>query len=419
MKSNRSYVRASWAVLGAAITVAAANCGQDPGSQFPVGSPCHDVYRDACGAACSVDGDCLAGLYCNNGECYADCVPGGNQCPANATCSDNGRCAVDTSSGGGTLTSGAGGGSGGSCGAVEITFAPQTPSVVLLIDQSGSMTASFNGQARWDVVYDALMNPVDGVVKQLESTVRFALSLYTESGAPSCPELVELMPPALNNHAAIDAIYAPEQPVNNTPTGESLAAVANELAAFTEPGPKLIILATDGDPDRCADPDGHDQISKDLATVAAQAAFAQDIETVIIAVGDQVSLNHQQDMANAGSGKPVPATFPCDPVADPQNCAPTYQPATKQALVDAFLNIINGKRTCVFTLDGAVLPGKECDGTVTINGTEIPCNDPNGWQLNSPTEIEFVGAACDTIMNDPTVDIAASFPCESIAEPPK
>jgi hypothetical protein len=337
-------------------------------------------------------------------------------------CDASGHCSVDDGSGGGFVTTSSGGTSTGgspSCGDVVINFEKVTPNVVVLIDQSGSMTASFNGQPRWDVVYDVLMNPVDGVVKQLEGEVRFGLALYSETSAPTCPELVEVMPPALNNYSAIDAVYAPEQPASDTPTGESLSAVANELASFQESGPKLIILATDGDPDRCANPDGHDQISKDLSTAAAEAAYAQNIETVIVAVGDEVSAQHQQDMANAGSGKPVPATYPCDPVTDPMTCAPTYQPTTKQDLVDAFVAIINGKRTCVFTLNGSVQPGKECDGTVTLNGMEIPCNDPNGWQLNSPTEIEFVGSACDTIMNDPNVTVEATFPCESILEPPK
>ena len=35
----------------------------------------------------------------------------------------------------------------------------------LLIDQSGSMNADFNGQTRWDALRDSLMDPQDGVVK--------------------------------------------------------------------------------------------------------------------------------------------------------------------------------------------------------------------------------------------------------------
>ena len=51
-------------------------------------------------------------------------------------------------------------------------------------------------------------------------------------------------------------------------------------------------------------------------------------------------------MANAGQGLPVPA-----PAA---NCGPV-----------------------------TVIPGKECEGEVQINGVVIPCNDPDGWQLSS------------------------------------
>jgi hypothetical protein len=258
------------------------------------------------------------------------------------------------------------------------------------------------------------MDPGTGVVKSLESTVRFGLVLYTwDSGA--CPNLVEIMPPALNAHASIDAVYSTQVPINNTPTGDSIAAITPEILAFAEPGPKLLILATDGDPDRCEDPDGHDDVSKQEVIDAVTTLHGSQVETVIIAVGDQVSDLHQQDVANAGKGFPVPAANPCN---DPMTCAPTYEPANQAELVAALTDIINGKRTCVFTLNGAVIPGKECDGTVIVNGQSIPCNDPNGWKLNTPTEIEFVGATCDLILNAPMVDGSASFPCESIADPP-
>jgi hypothetical protein len=262
------------------------------------------------------------------------------------------------------------------------------------------------------------MDPAGGVVKSLESTVRFGMALYTFGGGPTCPELVEVNPPALNNHAALDGVYSQQGPASNTPTGDSITAVTPQMVAFAEPGPKLIILATDGDPDRCENPDGHDQTSKNEATAAAQAAYAQGIEMVIIAVGDEVSNIHQQDMANAGKGLPVPANNPCDQAADPANCAKTYEPATKQEMIDAFNEIILGQRTCVFSLDGQVVAGKECEGTVVVNGQAVPCNDPDGWQLNSPSEIEFVGATCDTIMNDPNVVVEASFPCDAIIPDP-
>ena len=191
-----------------------------------------------------------------------------------------------------------------------------------------------------------------------------------------------MTPPALNNHAAIDAVFSMEGPSSNTPTGDSVSAVTPGLVAFQEPGPKVIVLATDGDPDRCEDPDGHDQTAKDEATAAVQAAYGQGIETVVIAVGNDLSEIHQQDMGNAGRGLAVPAPVGCNPATD-ANCAKTYKPATKDAMIAAFNEIIFGQRTCVFTLNGSVIAGKECAGTVLVNGSEVPCNDPNGWKLNT------------------------------------
>ena len=406
-----------------ALAVTAQSCTGDLGGPS-LTAPCEGELAAECGKTCGSDADCVSGLYCDlSGQCFADCVQGANHCDAGLSCADNGRCQdPNGGDGGGFDLTGAGGATSGggfdSCGAVDINFEADIPTVVLLIDQSGSMDADFNGQGqRWDVVYDALMDPADGVVTQLQDIVRFGLALYTwRSG--TCPAVIAVSPPALGNHTPIDLVYAPEGPEANTPTGDSIDAIVPELAAFAEPGPKLIILATDGDPDRCEDPDGHDQAAMDEATDAAQSAYAQGIETVIIAVGDQVSEQHQQDMANAGKGMVVPADPSCLSNPDPMICAPRYEPTSKQALIDALSDIILGQRTCVFTLDGSVIPGRECDGTVTLNGTIIPCNDADGWKLNSPTEIEFTGAACDTILSDPDVNVTAQFPCDSISNPP-
>src|SRR5688572_21933546 len=133
---------------------------------------------------------------------------------------------------------------------------PETPTIVLLVDQSGSMTEDFGGTDRWQAIYDTLMDPDDGVIAPKQSAVRFGLTLYTShdgSEGGMCPILTEV-PPALDNFDAMDDVFAPAEPDDETPTGESLAAVAATLDAFTEPGPKAIVLATDGEPDSCAEP---------------------------------------------------------------------------------------------------------------------------------------------------------------------
>lgn len=82
------------------------------------------------------------------------------------------------------------------------------------------------------------------------------------------------------------------------------------------------------------------------------------------------------------------------------------------ALVDAFESIIDGVRSCVVDLDGTIAEGEEDTGTVTLDGEPLELNGPDGWKVNSPSQIELVGAACDAIKSgDHDIDI--SFPCES------
>jgi hypothetical protein len=418
----------AFCTFAVASAVSAASCGGSSGTDA-----CASL-QGKCGTACTDDASCASGLYCSAGKCTADCTASGTECSGNATCDAHGRCvagssSTSTSSGGGgdigldpvgsTSTSGTQSTGSSGCPDVSVTFTPETPTVMLLIDQSSSMTAGFPNDgdpSRWDVVYNTLMDPTNGVVKTLQDKVRFGLTLYTWSGQGTCPGLTQVKTPALNAYDAINSVWAPADPVNNTPTGDSINAITPQLVAFSAPGPKLILLATDGDPDDCSNPDsnGTDPPRK-LATDAVQAAYKQGIETVVVAVGNEVTKAHQQDMANAGKGLPVPAPTTCTEAT----CAVTYTPTTQQAMIDAFLGIINGKRSCIFELSGQVEAGKECSGTVLLNGMPVTCNDANGWKLTTPTEIEFVGTACQSILSAASASVSATFPCGVITPPPK
>lgn len=421
-RSKRSTAKWSLGLAFAGLLAGAvfASCTSDENAA------CSD-YGDKCGVACTSDDQCAAGLNCGtNKTCTAACSAS-TPCPDGGTCTFNGKCVGGAGTGGSASSTAASfsngstgtesGSTGSSCGDIVISFMPQTPTVFLLIDQSGSMDANFGGKTRWDALRDALMDPGTGVVKQLESKVRFALTLY--SGEDNqCPDLTQVVPPSLNNYDAINQVYGPATWKNNTPTGESVSAITPALVAFNEPGPKIIILGTDGDPDTCADPNSNGtQPPKDVSLAAVKGAFQQGIQTFIIAVGDEVAAAHQQDMANAGVGLAFPAPDPCDQVNDPTHCAKTYEPSTQQALADAFNSIISGQKTCVFNLDGSVIAGKECEGVVTVNGMQIPCNDPNGWKLNGSNEIEFVGDTCALILSDPNAMISGHFPCGAAIPP--
>lgn len=400
------------AALALSAAVIAASCSSTNGSGD---NPCGSTYAGKCGGTCTSDAACATGLYCKAGTCTADCVAGskcanGAQCAANGTCSQGSAVtdgsSVTTSTGTPIFVTSSGqGGSTGStiCADVNVDFKQQTPSVMVLVDQSGSMTNKLGTSSRWDSLYNTLMNQTTGVLKLLEKDVRFGVTFYTsnngfENGG-TCPILTKT-PIALNNFNAIDTVYHPLKPYpgGDTPTGESISAVVKDLQAYNEDGPKVIVLATDGEPDTCAMPDP--EMGQGVSVAAAQDAFSKNIRLFIISVGAETSDKHLQDMANAGTGLAVGGA---------QN-APFYKALDEAALVSAFQTIIGGVRSCVFQLNGTVDLQDAALGKVLLDDKPLSYNDPNGWKLDSTDQLELVGESCTTIKTG-SHKLSVVFPC--------
>lgn len=387
--------------------------GGDDGSKV---SPCKSELT--CGASCDSTKPCGAGQHCGtDNTCTAECIRGDSRCGDGKTCSENGTCITGPDLGnlGGSSSSGGGsasyGGDNGMCPSADVDLDNQLPTVLLLVDQSASMNEMFGMSDRWQTLRTALMDPMDGIVKTLEGQVRFGLTLFSGmNGAAPCPTLTSVAP-MLNNYAPIDTAYP--QPttaiIDDTPTGESITAGAKILQAVTEPGPKVIVLATDGEPDTCATPDPQTPEAKEMAIKAAQDAFAMGVFTFYISVGNEVSEDHAREMANVGQGYPRNDTM-----------KRFYRANDQQELGDAFATIVNGVRSCSFALSGTVKDGAEVDGKVSLDGMLLKLGDPNGWRLSSPSTIEFQGAACETVKDTNKHNIHAEFPCGTIVpfEPP-
>jgi hypothetical protein len=323
----------------------------------------------------------------------------------------------------GTIIGGGGGGpvggdggyfEGDGCVNLDVGFEGQTPTVLLLVDQSGSMTTPFPDGAqttRWSVLHDALMDPVNGVVKQTETVVRYGLALYTSHGGNAggmCP-ILQNVPIALNNYNAIKAVYDAAVPDKDTPTGPSIDAVMPGLLAFAEPGPKYILLVSDGLPDTCEDanPGGAQarQAANARTVASAQAAYMQGVGLFEMGVSADIALDHLQQMANAGAG--------LDPNTQPPQAAKFWVASSNQADLAAQLSSIVGNvRSCVFALRGTVTPDAAQSGIVRLDGQALPYNDPNGWRLNGPSQLEVLGTSCDKIKND-SKSLSISFPCNA------
>jgi len=223
-------------------------------------------------------------------------------------------------------------------------------------------------------------------------------------GAAPCPTLTNVAP-MLNNFPPIDTAYpVPTTAIlDDTPTGESIDAAANILRGVMDPGPKVIVLATDGEPDTCATPDPQTPQAKEVAVKAAQDAFSQGIFTFYISVGNEVSDVHATEMANVGQG------FPRN---DPMQRF--YRANDQAALASAFATIVEGVRNCSFQLSGTVKNGDEVNGVVTLDGAIVPYNMPDGWILSSPSTVLLQGKACATVKDKNDHKIKADFPCGSI-----
>lgn len=345
-------------------------------------------------------------------------------------CSDSQRSAPSGSSHGGSAGAGASGGKSGTsgvvidasaeggfagdpwvCADVEVNVTRVIPTLVLVIEQSNGMDQLLEmGKelTRWDALKEVLLGE-SGVIAALEHDVRLGIVLYANPPPyfPECPDLTEVMPPALDNYDQIAEVFGNAVTIPNAPTGDGLRAAVTRLAAFTEPGPKYILLGTNGDPDRCDEQGGqilHDDESKALVVTAAREAYEKGIVTFVVNVGRGPTVRaHLQAVANAGAGLPD----------DASPGARLYEPKTREELGETLANIVRGTRTCSFDLRGEVETSSAHRGTVTLDGEPLPMSDDNGWRLVNESKIELTGHACATLLEGEH-ELRARFPCDVV-----
>jgi hypothetical protein len=367
-----------------------------------------------CAKDCTSTQGCSAPYQCNN---TGRCVPGGS---AGASGNDDDD---DESAGqsGGSAGSGAisGGGKGGysanedsgvpnndmNCQTANVFAQRVIPTVVLVIDQSGSMKDDFGGKSRWNALRDFLLKP-DGLIATFEKQVRFGVSMYSAvtnpdaSGTQTCP-MVTSVGPVIMNYAGISAAYKAAEPIGETPTGDAIDKIVDglpkvELDKNNEP--VVLLLATDGEPDRCEEL--NPQHGQAEAIAAVERAYSMGFRTFILSVGNEVSATHQQDVANAGIGHKA---------GDPN--APYWKAGDDASLRQALTDIIGAQISCDVTLKGSLQNGNECDGTVELNGKKLDCNGNDGWKLKDPNHISLMGKACSDFKTLSNALVSARFPC--------
>jgi hypothetical protein len=282
---------------------------------------------------------------------------------------------------------------------VSLTIDELRPSVTVLVDQSYSMVVGYptrrSGQSRWDIVRQALMEPSEGVVPRLQSRIRFGLSFYTSyngSSGGTCPVLSEVAA-ATDNYDPIRSLYDATAPGDDTPTGAAIAQVVSRLQATPHPGPQVLLLVTDGDPDTCAQPDP--QNGQQEALDAAARANAAGIDFYVLGVSLDISGDKLQQLANAGQGQRLDAKWGVD-----ADAARPYQASgSVSELTEQLQQILERVPLCEVQLEREVDAAELQAGSVTLDGKRLQLNAPDGYRMKDTRRLEIVGAACESLKN--------------------
>jgi hypothetical protein len=294
------------------------------------------------------------------------------------------------------------------------------PRVILVLDGSCSMSTDYpangeqsatectaNQMGRWAALRNALVDPQVGVVPQLQHLVQFGLAVYGTNRTCPIPEGHMPVRPALNNADAIASSMPQVQPGMYTPTGAALDWVYENMIEEYSPdvnlGPQIVILATDGEPNSCDGGGGRRGANYQPSVNAVMNGTDKGVTTYVVSLADATGdfHDHLQELANLGN-----------PAAN--GSAQLYEPSSPAELASDIQTLVGGAIGCDIVLDGSLMPGSECAGTVMVNGAPVACNDPNGFTAIDPRHIRLQGTSCQMLM-DRNVLVEARFPCSSFS----
>jgi hypothetical protein len=170
------------------------------------------------------------------------------------------------------------------------------------------------------------------------------------------------------------------------------------MKTLTEPTKKVILLATDGEPNCGASmPDGGgvvpDVMIEDVAgaTAAVAAANAAGFPVYVIGIGPSVA--NLNKLAKAGGG------------------TSEYYPATSAEQLTAALSSISKLAgSCTFTADSE--PPDQENIAVYVNKQKVEKDSDNGWEFGaSSQEIVLTGSYCKQMSTGDEANVQILFGC--------
>jgi hypothetical protein len=320
--------------------------------------------------------------------------------------------------GGGTSSSSAPPTEDANCGNQTSSTTREPPDVMIVLDCSSSMAWSIaedncyctqeditfsnagSGQlcanttdcsSRWSAVQPAVVSTVSN-----SSDIQWGLKFFPTPNSPQQCTVSNTMevPVAADSASAISSQVQSATLSLSTPTAAALKAATAYLQTLTDNRPKVILLATDGEPN-CGGTRPSIQ-TDDLtgATAAAKAAYDAGFPVYVIGIGPNPG--NLTKLANAGS--------------DPNNPRDYFPATSADQLVQAFKDIKTLVASCTFSL--TTKPQDPNNVAVYVDKNLIPKDNTNGWSFGPGNQtIVLNGDICQKITSGEATTVQLLFGC--------
>ena len=284
----------------------------------------------------------------------------------------------------------------GECARQDFNLNRRPAEILILLDRSGSMKERPSGSSSSDTKWSLVVPAVNEVVTATDASVSWGLKAFPEGEGDECiaASVTDAVPVPIapTNAAAVTGHVTSLTPEGNgTPTGDAIKAAVTYLKSLTDPNPKFILLATDGEPS-CAGTSEDSGRARTYAVQAVTDAASAGFKTVVVGVATTKSSATQALNAMAVAGQMARES------ADP--AAPKYYLAsTRDELVQALSEITGQVSSCVFDLSSA--PPDPNNIAVKVDGMNAPrdATRGNGWEYigTDYLQVGVYGSWCDGI----------------------
>jgi hypothetical protein len=257
-----------------------------------------------------------------------------------------------------------------------------------------------NCSTRWDAIKSAMTTTLAN-----SNYVNWGLKFFSTAETSNCtvtpdPEVAiaqDSGDPVAYSQAQAQARTGVQGEINtadqslSTPTTAALNAATTYLKTLTDSNQKIILLATDGEPN-CGGTPANVNTTDDLgAANAAAAAKAAGFPVYAIGIGPSVS-SLTQLAQKGGTTDYYPATSP-------------------DQLAAALSSISKLVGSCTFTSDKA--PTDPDNVAVYVNKEQVPKDASDGWKYGATNqEIELTGTYCDQMSSGDETTVQILFGCE-------